>query len=150
MKTKDKQSVADTLTEKAMWIRVGWLWFRARPLTLAQIFEMGAVANGIDAGDLNDTQRKIRVIASMVNHHKDAKLMIKIFIITLFRSRWARVLFGWYIRRKITVLKFQELLNYIAVSFNANFFLTSIIFLRQATVMTEPSPTTALGQQSEE
>ena len=151
MTSEQKQIIADILTEKPLLIRVGIFTFRCKPLTLGQIYEMGAVANEIDSSDLTDNiDKKMRIMSAVVDHYKDAKLMQKIFLICLFRSRWKRRLWGWYIRKKQTVLIFQQLINYIALSFNANFFLTSIIFLRQTTVMTDPSQTTAHGQQSEE
>lgn len=146
MKTEDKQHVADVLTEKPGLIRVGMFLFKLRPLTLAQIYEMGAVANDINAADLEDTEKRVRIMAALINHHKDAKAMERIFIICLFRKRWKRFLFGRYISKRLTMDKFQQLLTYVSASFNANFFLTSIIFLRQATTMTEPTRTTAHGQ----
>ena len=146
MNTEDKQKVADVLSEKPMPIRVGLFVFKMRPLTLAQIYEMGAAANDINASDLEDPEKRVRVMAALINHHRDAKAMERIFIICLFRKRWKRWLFGRYIARRLTMDKFQQLLTYVTTSFNANFFLTSIIFLRQATTMTEPSQTTAPGQ----
>ena len=146
MKTEDKQKVADVLVEKPALIRIGWFVFKLRPLTLAQIYEMGAAANDINADDLEDTEKRVRIMAALINHHKDAKAMERVFIICLFRKRWKRILFGRYIAKRLTMDKFQQLLTYVTTSFNANFFLTSIIFLRQTTTMTEPSQTTAPGQ----
>lgn len=150
MTTEEKNKIADVLNEKPHRIRIGWLFFKARPVTLGQIYEMGALANDIKADDLEDTERKVRIVPVILQHYNDAKIMQRIFVVCLFRSRIKRFLFGWYVRRKLTVLKFQELLNYMALSFNANFFLTSIIFLKQTATMTEPSQTTRLGQQWEE
>ncbi len=145
MKTEEKQRVADTLIEKPMRIRVGWFVFKARPLTLGQIYEMGAAANGINADDLEDSEKRIRIMAALIRHHEDAKAMERVFIICLFRERWKRWLFGRYISRRLTMDRFQTLLTHITTSFNANFFLTSIIFLSQTRTMTEPTPTTAHG-----
>lgn len=146
MKTEDKQRVSDVLTEKAARIRVGLFVFKARPLTLGQIYEMGAAANGINASDLEDSTQRIRIMAALIRHHEDAKAMERVFIICLFRKRWKRWLFGRYIAKRLTMEKFQLLLTHITTSFNANFFLTSIIFLSQTKAMTEPTPTTAPGQ----
>lgn len=148
MKTEEKQHVADVLAEKPALIRVGLFLFKLRPLTLGQIYEMGAAANDINADDLEDSGdqvKRVRIMAALINHHKDAKAMERIFVICLFRKRWKRLLFGRYVAKRLTMDKFQQLVTYISTSFNANFFLTSIIFLRQATTMTEPSQTTALG-----
>ena len=149
MKTEDKRSTADVLTEKPIWIKVGKLRFKARPLTLAQIYEMGAIANDINADGLQEKTR-IQVLAELIAHHNDAKIMGEVFIVCLFRSRFCRTLFRPYIKHRLTITVFQQLMTYIAKSFNANFFLTSIIFLRQTTTMTEPKQMTAHGQLSEE
>lgn len=151
MKDEEKKTIADTLNEVSTLIKVGALPLKIRPLTLGQIYEMGAVANDIDVTDITGSNAEsIRIMPAIIQHHKDARRMQEIFVICAFRSRIKRFLFGWYIRRKLRVVHFQELISYISTSFNANFFLTSIIFLRQTVIMTEPSPTTAPGQQSEE
>ena len=149
MKTTDKKQVAETMTERSMWIRIGWLWFRMRPLTLGQIFEMGEFTNDIDVSGLS-MNLKTNVIAEMFIRHASAPLMQEIFVVCLFRRPWKRWLFRRYILKRLTMGRFQQMINFIITSFTANFFLTSIIFLRQTTRMTEPNPTTPLGQQSEE
>ena len=150
MKKDEKQRVSDALTEKPTYIRVGWKVFKARPLTLAQIYEMGTAACEINADGLNEKENKVRVVAALIDHYNDARIMIEVFLICLFRSHIKRFLWRWYIKHRLKLNTFQELMGYVAQSFDANFFLTSIIFLRQATKMTEPSPTTAPGQWSEE
>lgn len=149
MKTEEKKRVSDALSEEGHKIKVGALTFRLKPLTLAQIYEMGAVANDIDAKDLQEKER-IRVIAELIAHHEDAKAMIDVFIICLFRKKWKRWLYRSYITHRLTAPIFQEAMNSITQSFDANFFLTSIIFLSQTVAITEPSPTTVHGQWSEE
>ena len=134
------------LTEKPALIRIGRFPFLMRPLTLGQIYEMGAIASDINIDDLQDMEKRVRVMAALVAHHKDAERMQRIFVVCLFRSRWKRVLFGRYVKRRLTVALFQKMVAYITTSFNANFFLTSIIFLRQTAEMTDPSQTTAPGQ----
>lgn len=149
MKTEDKERVSEALNEKAHKIKVGWLTFKMKPLTLSQIYEMGAVAAMVDASDLK-SKDKVNVISEMILHHNDAKAMQDVFLVCLFRSHLKRKLFRRYILKRLTVSKFQELINIISRSFEVNFFLTSIIFLSQTKAITEPNPTTALGQWSEE
>ena len=144
-----KKRASDVLSEKAIWLNIGWLWFLLRPLTLGQIYEMGAIAVSIDADDI-DMNRRVNVLAEMINHYEDADRMRRAAVVMLFRSRIMRWLFGWYVRRRITVAVFQKIISYTARTFDVNFFLTSIIFLRRITIMTEPKPTTAHGQSSEE
>ena len=146
MKSEEKREVANTLSEKGIWVRVGFLPFRLRPITLAQIYEMGAIANDINADGLEE-KKKIKILAETIAHYNDARIMSKVFIICLFRSLSMRLLFGWYIRHNLTMREYEKLITFESTSFNINFFLTSIIFLKKTTTMTNPNPTTAHGQQ---
>ena len=146
MKSEEKREVANTLSEKGIWVRIGFLPFRLRPITLAQIYEMGAIANDINADGLEE-KKKIKILAETIAHYNDARIMSKVFIICLFRSLLMRFLFGWYIRHNLTMREYEKLITFESTSFNINFFLTSIIFLKKTTMMTNPNPTTAHGQQ---
>ena len=146
MKSEEKREVADTLSEKGIWIRIGFLPLRLRPITLAQIYEMGAIANDINADGLEE-KKKIKILAETIAHYNDARIMSKVFVICLFRSLLMRFLFGWYIRHNLTMREYEKLITFESTSFNINFFLTSIIFLKKTTTMTNPNPMTAHGQQ---
>lgn len=146
MKSEEKREVANTLSEKGIWIRIGFLPFRLRPITLAQIYEMGAIANDINADGLEE-KKKIKILAETIAHYNDARIMSKVFVICLFRSLLMRFLFGWYIRHNLTMREYEKLITFESTSFNINFFLTSIIFLKKTTTMTNPNPTTVHGQQ---
>ena len=148
MTKEDKRKVASTLLEKATTIKVGLLKIRVKPLTLGQIFEMGEYSHDIKELQL-ESVKKMNVMQMLLAHSNDAKAMCEIFIICAFRKYWARKIFGRYVRHHLTIMHFNELVKYISMSFNANFFLTSINFLSQTKIMTEPI-TTARGQQSEE
>lgn len=149
MKTEDKEKVSDALSERSKWIKVGLIWVKVRPLTLWQIYEMGTAANEINGDDLREGE-KINTIAMLLKHGMDAKAMVDVFCVCAFRKRWKRWLMKHYLKRRLTVEKFSELITILAATFNPNFFLTSIIFLTQTKIMTEPSQTTPLGQSSEE
>lgn len=149
MTTKDKKKTADILTERSKWVRIGLLFIRIRPLTFGQIYEMGEYVNQIEVGDL-DLKAKINLAAEMLAHYKSAPLIQETFLVTAYRRRWKRRLFRSYILKRLTVRHFATALEVITDAFTANFFLTSIIFLRQTRMITEPSQTTPLGQQSEE
>ena len=71
MKSEEKREVANTLSEKGIWVRVGFLPFRLRPITLAQIYEMGAIANDINADGLEE-KKKIKILAETIAHYNDA------------------------------------------------------------------------------
>lgn len=148
MRTIDKKKVAAVLKEERTKIKVGWFTFRPRPLTLCQIYEMGVYANQIKEADFNEGD-KVNNLNELIKHSEDARQMCEIFIICTFRKAWARRIWGRYIRKHLDILAFNQLIMYISSSFNANFFLTSIIFLTKTKVMTEPK-TTPHGQQSEQ
>lgn len=148
MKTADKKRTAETLKEKPVKIKVGWLSFKIKPLTLMQIYEMSVFANDIKKPSWKDND-KVNIIGEIIAHGNDARLMCEIFIVCAFRKVWKRHLFGRYIRKHLDIYAFNELVKFIGLSFNANFFLTSITFLTQAIVMTEPQ-TIPPGQQSEQ
>ena len=149
---EQRQKVADTLSERPIWVRIGLFPFRVRPVTLSQIHDMGAVASEIKDIKIDDLEqyRNMNIMAALIEHYKDADCMRQIAVILLFRSALMRAVFRRYIYRKLRIAHFQKLINYTAKSFDANFFLTSIIFLRRTTAMTGPSQMTARGQSSEE
>lgn len=147
MKTADKKRTAETLKEKPVKIKVGWLDFKIKPLTLMQIYEMSVFANDIKKPTWKDND-KVNIIGETIAHGNDARLMCEIFVVCAFRNTWKRRLWRRYIRKHLNIIAFNELVKFISQSFNANFFLTSITFLTQAIVMTEPQ-TTPHGQSSE-
>ena len=147
MKTADKKRTAETLKEKPVKIKVGWLDFKIKPLTLMQIYEMSVFANDIKKPTWKDND-KVNIIGETIAHGNDARLMCEIFVVCAFRNTWKRRLWRRYIRKHLNIIAFNELVKFISQSFNANFFLTSITFLTQAIVMTERQ-TTPHGQSSE-
>ncbi|MCF2559471.1 hypothetical protein I6E23_05815 [Prevotella brevis] len=146
MKATDKKKTADAITEHSTWMRIGWLPIRLRPLTLGQIYEMGEFVENLQAEglDLNNDKR-FNLVAEMLSRYKSAPLMQDAFMIAAYRRCWARKLFRKYILQRLTIRKFQPVLEMITDSYAANFFLTSIIFLHQTKPITEPKPTTHLG-----
>lgn len=149
METTDKKKTADALTERSVWVRIGFLPIKIRPLTLGQIYEMGVFVNDIDTGDI-DLKDKVNTIAAMLAKYKNVPLMQEVFLITAYRRRWKRWIFRRYILKRLTLKHFEKAMEVITNPFTANFFLTSIIFLHQTKPMTEPKPTTPRGQQWEE
>lgn len=148
MKTSDKEKIARTIREASAKIKVGRFSFKIKPLTFMQIFEMGTFANDIKEPTWRQGE-KINIIPLLFKNADSARLMSEIFIVCAFRKTWARKLWGRYIRRHLDIMAFNELIKFISSSFNANFFLTSITFLTQTKIMTEPT-TTRPGQPSEE
>lgn len=144
MKTSDKEKIAKTLAEASVKIKVGMFYFRVKPLTFMQIYEMGVFGNAIKKTTWKEDD-KLNIIPLLFEHSETARLMSEIFIVCAFRKKWARKVWGRYIRKHLGIMAFNELIKFISGSFNANFFLTSIIFLTQTKIMTEPR-TTPRGQ----
>ena len=149
MNASEKQRTAEVITEKSVWMRIGLLFLHIKPLTLGQIYEIGSFTCDIESENL-DLRKRIVPSAEMLMRYKSAKQMQEIFLVCAFRRKWKRWLFRRYILPRLTVAKFKTAVDVITDPCTANFFLTSIIFLRQVNAMTEPSQTIPLGQQSEE
>lgn len=147
MKTTEKEKVAKTLAEASIKIKVGKFYFKVKPLTFMQIYEMGVFANDIKDPTWKEGD-KLNIVALLLKHSDSARLMSEIFIVCAFRKSWARRIFGRYIRKHLDIIAFNELIKFISTSFNANFFLTSITFLTQTKIMTEKK-TILRGQSSE-
>lgn len=149
MKTTDKKKTADVLTERSVWVRVGLLPIMIRPLTLGQIYEIGASVNDLDASGL-DIKARINQVAEMFARYQNVPMMQETFLMCAYRRRWKRKLFRRYILKRLCIKHFEKAMEVITNAYTANFFLTSIIFLSQTKPMTEPKQTTPHGQQSEE
>ena len=149
MKAEEKNKTAATLTERSKWIRIGLLFIHLKPLTLGQIYEMGPYTSKIEGDNLN-LQSRIIPSSEMFSRYRSAVQMQEIFLVCAFRQRWKRWLFRRYILKRLTLSMFQSVVEIITDACTANFFLTSIIFLRQTNAISEPIQTTARGQQSEE
>lgn len=137
METKDKKKITQVLKEEPVVVRVGVLRCRIKPLTLCQIYEVGTLANDIKPLELKEGN-KINVIQQMLEHGNDAKILTDIFIVCAFRKKIMRKIFSGYIRKRLKIEHVNELIKYLSISFNINFFLTSITFLKQIKKMTEP------------
>lgn len=146
MNTADKERVHSTFTEKPIDIKIGMFTFKLRPLTLSQIYKLGAIGNELSSDDDLGSKDKVKVIAEVIAHYKDAKVMQDMFVAALLPGRVKRFLFKRYVLKRLTVSVFNEFIAYVSQSVDVNFFLTSIIILRKTVEITNPSQTTALGQ----
>lgn len=148
MDSSEKERTHLMVSERGKWFRVGLLFFKVKPITLGQIYELGSFVEKLDAEGLDG--KRLRLYAEVFSRYDNALLMQHIYLITAFRSNWKRLLFGWYIKKRLTLEKYAEMLDFMFENLDANFFLTSIISLKRTTRMTEPRSTTARGQSSEE
>ena len=140
----------DTITERPLLIRVGLLFFMARPLTLAQLWRVGAIV--AEMPELN-LEGRFNPMAKVLERPNDFRLCTEIFIALLFRSWLSQKLFGWYIRKHLTPQQYAKLLTYTTQSFDASFFLTNLTFLKGIKTVTSQTNTDeaiALGDSLEE
>ena len=140
---------SDAITEKPMSIRIGLLLFVLRPMTMAQIYEIGALIENNEGLDLKG---EFNPIVEMLSRYKDIKTCSDVSILMLFRSRIMRKMLGWYVRHNLTMDKYQKIIEYGAMTFKAAFFLTSFSFLKgtkEATKTTNTAGVTARGDSLE-
>lgn len=148
MKTSDKENVSRTLKEEPIVIRIGLLKCSIKPLTLNQIYEIGVQANNIKPIEVSEDGR-INILQQMIEHGNDARVLCNIFVICAYRKKIWRKILGKYLLKRLKMEHVKKLIQFLSGSFDVNFFLTSITFLKQIKKMTEPS-TTPHGQLSEE
>ena len=146
---RQTQLTSDTLSEKPRLIRFGFLFFTMKPLTLAQIWEVGSVLEGQDIKPVNGD---VNVMAEMLERVDNIKAAQDIALIMLFRSCWKRKLFGWFVRSRLTMGRYQKMMEYYLMTPRAAFFLISITSLKGVKEMTKRTNTAeaiALGDSSE-
>lgn len=141
MSKKEKGSVAKaaaTVLETPTLIKIGRKTFKILPLTLSQIYEIGAVVERIDSLDM---QGDVNVIVETLRRYKDFQQMQQLVMIMLFRRHCKRRWWNRYVHRHLTMELYQKVLETGIESFKAAFFLTSITFLKGLRKMTEPTNT---------
>lgn len=144
------RKTSNTISEKPMYIRFGWLVFKIKPATLLQIYEAGSELEETNSLDLKG---KINPVEVLLKSYKDIDIASKIVVILMFRSLLCRLLFGRFVRHRLDMYKYQKIMDYSVLSFNATFFLTNFTFLKGVREVTKPTNTpeaTARGDSSEE
>ena len=141
---------SDTLSEKPRLIRFGFLYFKMKPLTLSQIWEIGSV---LESQKIDPVQGDVNVIAEMIQRTDNIKAAQDIAIIMLFRNGLHRKLFGDFIKSRLTMERYQKMMEYYLMTIRAAFFLISITSLKGVKEMTKRTNTaqaTVLGDSSVE
>ena len=126
---KEEKKTSSVMTEKGTWVRFGLIPFYIRPLTLAQIWEIGELIQECKAVEL---QGSFNPIEKMLESHKDLHFLQKVVEKAIFRGSVARFLLGWYIRKRTTMKRYKQVITFCAQSFDAPFFFQSMTFLRGA------------------
>lgn len=127
MNKNEEKSTAGAITEKPIFVFFGMIPFLVRPMTLAQIWQIGEKIGDIEEINIEGEFNPYQKVFSMF---KDVKNANEITPIIVFRSRLMRKIFGRFIRKRMTMKKYNELLQYASLSFDASFFLQSITFLK--------------------
>lgn len=125
---EDNERVRDTLLENGFKMRVGVLPIMVKPLTLAQVQEIGALSGGLGAEW--DELKEMRFADGLSNLAENGDLISEICLVILFRSQRKRWLFGNYIRKRLTSEHYKELMGWLYRTFDFGFFLTSLVFMR--------------------
>ena len=120
MNNNEGKSTAGAITEKPIFVFFGMIPFLVRPMTLAQIWQIGEKIGDIEEINIEGEFNPYQKVFSMF---KDVKNANEITPIIVFRSRLMRRIFGRFIRKRMTMKKYNELLQYASLSFDASFFL---------------------------
>lgn len=150
MAKEEAKKVAQTLTEQPTIVRIGMFWFLQKPLTMAQIYEIGAIIENTE--ELDDSV-KAQPISAILARYKDIKVCTEVVVTMLFRGRFKRWLWRKYILNHLTMATYKQVFEYGAMTFQAAFFLTSFIFLKgikTTTSKTNTEEATAHGDSWEE
>ena len=143
------KKTSDVLTEKPITIRFGLLFFVIRPMTMAQIYEIGAIVEKAEGVELNGD---FNPIVKMLEAYENVKVCSEVVVAMMFRNRIYRKLFGWYVKKHLTMNRYRKIIEFGAVTFQAAFFLTSFTFLKGTKEVASPTNTaeaTARGDLSE-
>lgn len=128
MEDKGKErKVGDAVIEKPLILKLGAIPVKVKPLTLAQIIEIGDIAADMVDVDITDTATFAEALKM---GHLQGDKVFSICEVVAFRSRWRRRLLGWLLRRRMTSKVYQQLISWLYSTFDFGFFLTSLVFMR--------------------
>lgn len=135
-----QKQVAKTMSERPIVLWFGFIPFLVRPITFTQIYDLGSVSKDMPEIEQQKIDGRTNVSATLM-YYEEAGRMSEIAVMTIFRSLWMRKLFRKYIKKRLTVHKYKKLQDYMAQTMDANFFLSTIIFLKGLNEMTKPTNT---------
>jgi hypothetical protein len=125
---EENEKVKDTLLEKGFKMRFGIFPISVKPLTLAQVQEIGALAGGLGTND--DELKEMQFADGLSDLAKYGDLINDICLIILFRSQSKRGLLGGFIKKRLTSDHYKKLMGWLYQTFDFGFFLTSLVFMR--------------------
>lgn len=137
--------VTDTLSEKSGFMFVGMLPIRIRPITLYQVEEMGELAEEMSVYDENEIEKSELISSYTFSRKNDVKTLLDVIIVSLFRRRICRFLFGLYVKKRIDSELMKICVLRIKDTFDFAFFFNASIFLRGMKKQKTEEEITALG-----
>ena len=78
------KKTTDVLTEKPIVVRFGLLFFVIRPMTMAQIYEIGTIVEKTEGVELNGD---FNPIVKMLEAYKDVKACSEVIVSMVFRKQ---------------------------------------------------------------
>ena len=144
------EKTTKTLGEEPIWVLVGLLPIKVRPITLYQMWEISSVLENVEIPEINENGN---AITEAMKYKDMYKIVFRVVLSILFRSKWKRSLFGRYLQKRFTMSQYRAVMTFGFESFNAAFFLGSFIFLKGAKETAKETRTAGaihLGDLSEE
>lgn len=129
-KGQERQTkTADTLMERGYFMRVGLLPIYVKPLTLGQVIEIGELSSYLEEYDMDEEPSNMAKFA--FRHSMDVETLQEIALVAVFRSKFKRKIFGWYIRKRLNTRILKDCLKAVFNTFDYAFFFSSTIFLKE-------------------
>lgn len=142
MKTVE-QKVAEAIKERGIWVKIGWIPFYIRPITYGQIVDLSAEVSTMQEAAI--PEHEYDVFNHMLKIGGNGEQIARIAVIALFRSSFMRLLMRRYVRKHLTVAEYKRISEFVTLSMDPAFFLSTTIFLKgldqtAPTITTAPSP----------
>jgi hypothetical protein len=129
--------VADTITEKGIWVRFGIIPIYVSPLTFAQVTEISELLTEYKDDNSDDGETVMAVAMRNLAQSGNADIVEKIIVSAVFRRRWQRFMFGWLVRNNLTSKVYKDIFTNIISTYDLGFFLTTFLFMRGSKMKTK-------------
>ena len=141
-----EQRVAEAIKESGIWVRIGWIPFYIRPITYGQIVDLSAEVSTMQEAAV--PEHEYDIFNHMLKIGGNGEQITRIAVIALFRSALMRFFMRPYVRKYLTVAAYKKISEFMTLSIDPAFFLSTTIFLKgldqtKPTTTTAPSPSLA-------
>ncbi len=120
-------NTTDALSEKSSFVMVGMLPIVVKPLTVLQVQRIGEIAEAM--GEYEETDDDLLTRYAFRNN-REAGLLADAVVVSLFRSRINRFLFGGYVKRHLDSKTLRKCVTIMRDNFDFRFFFQGTVFLR--------------------